>query len=320
MEIKRDGNHGEVRIFCDAGRILRPLLVVNNLKKIKSFKGGNYSFESLLDNGVIELIGSEEEEDCCTAWDIKYLMKENGGDTPMKYTHCELDMSFVLGLSCGLVPFANHDHARRVLYQSQKHSHQAIGFSTTNPNIRVDTNSHQLYYPQIPLFRTMLSDCLAKHEYVPGYNRMLSRPEFYNGQCAIVAVNVHQGYNQEDSIVMNRTSAERGMFRSEHIRSYKADVYNKEAFVNKQKLEDSINFGKIQSKVGRVDSLEEDGFPFIGANLHTGDIVIGKHSESGVDQSIKLKHTESGIVQKVILSANDEGKSFAVVSLGQVNL
>lgn len=309
VEIKRDEQHKEVRIFSDAGRILRPLLVVENLPKIRSFKG-DYTFQSLLDKGVIELIGIEEEEDCCTAWGIKYLFMEEKGNPQAKYTHCELDMSFLLGLSCGIIPFANHDNARRVLYQSEKHSQQAIGFSTTNPNIRVDTLSHQLYYPQRPLFRTMIADCLGKP--------LSPKPEFFNGQNAIVAVNVHLGYNQEDSLVMNRSSLERGMFRSEHIRSYKAEVDNKESAERKKKLEDCVNFKKMQSKIGRVDSLDEDGFPYIGANLQVGDIVIGKCAESGADNSIKLKHTERGMVQKVVLSANDEGKNFAVVSLRQV--
>ncbi|KAK1379548.1 DNA-directed RNA polymerase subunit beta [Heracleum sosnowskyi] len=271
-------------------------------------------FQSLLDNGIIELIGAEEEEDCCTAWGIEYLRTENKGDLPMKYTHCELDMSFLLGLSCGLIHFENHNHAKRVLYQSQKHSHQAIGYSTTNPRIRVDTLTHQLYYPQKPLFRTMVFDCLGR----PDCNEMPSRPEFCNGQCAIVAVNVHFGYNQEDSLVMNRASTERGMFRSEHIRSYKTDIYNEEAFSKPQKVEDLMKFGKIQSRVGRVDSLEEDGFPYIGASLRAGDIVIGKHADSGADQSLKLKHTERGTVHRVVLSANDEGKNFGLVSLRQV--
>lgn len=321
MEIKRDEQQGEVRIFTDAGRILRPLLVVDNLKKIKSFKKGeDYSFQSLLGRGIIELIGVEEEEDCRTAWSIKYLlMEEEGkGDPPAKYTHCELDMSFLLGLSCGIIPFANHDHARRVLYQSEKHSQQAIGFSTTNPNIRVDTLSHNLYYPQRPLFRTTISDCLGKPGYPTGHNGVLPKPEYFNGQNAIVAVNVHLGYNQEDSLVMNRASLERGMFRTEHVRSYKADVDNKESVEKRRKMEDSVNFGKIQSKIGRVDSLDDDGFPFIGASLQNGDIVIGRCAESGADHSIKLKHTERGMVQKVMLSANDEGKNFAVVSLRQV--
>ncbi|KAJ7958492.1 DNA-directed RNA polymerase subunit beta [Quillaja saponaria] len=315
VEIKRDELQGEVRIFSDAGRILRPLLVIGNLHKLKSFKEEvkaskrkQYFFPSLLDLGVIELIGPEEEEDCHTAWGIRKLFVEGKGKPSVEYTHCELDMSFLLGLSCGIIPFANHDHARRVLYQSQKHSCQAIGFSTTNPDIRVDTLSHQLQYPQKPLFRTMISDCLGKEP----------KPEYFNGQNAIVAVNVHLGYNQEDSLVMNRASVQRGMFRSEHVRSYKAEVGNKESLEKKKKAEETINFGKIQSKIGRVDSLDDDGFPYIGANLQSGDIIIGKCADSGADHSIKLKHTERGYVQKVVLSSSDEGKNFAVVSLRQV--
>ncbi|KAH9760328.1 DNA-directed RNA polymerases IV and V subunit 2 [Citrus sinensis] len=42
---------------------------------------------------------------------------------------------------------------------------------------------------------------------------------------ANVAVNVHLGYNQEDSLVMNQASLECGVFRSE---SYKAEVDNKD--------------------------------------------------------------------------------------------
>ncbi|MFQ6655218.1 hypothetical protein Gotur_025874 [Gossypium turneri] len=319
VEIKRDEHKGEVRIFTDAGRILRPLLVVENLFKLKAFKGKeNYAFQPLLDKGIVELIGAEEEEDCRTAWGIRYLLTEVEGKQPVKYTHCELDMSFLLGLSCGIIPFANHDHARRVLYQAQKHSQQAIGFATTNPNIRVDTLSHQMYYPQRPLFHTMTADCLGKSGFPLGQNRLEPKPELYNGQNAIVAVNVHLGYNQEDSLVMNRASIERGMFRTEHVRSYKAEVDNKEIQEKRRKAEDIVNFGKTESKIGRVDSLDDDGFPYIGASLQSGDIVIGRFAESGADHGVKLKHTERGMVQKVVLSSNDDGKNFAVVSLRQV--
>lgn len=302
MEVKRDVHNREVRIFCDSGRILRPLLVVENLREIKSLKGSDCSFQSLIGKGIIEMIGVEEEEDCHTAWGIKYLFT-GVGEEPGKYTHCELDPSFLLSLSCGIIPFANHDHARRTLYQSAKHSGQAMGFFSTNPNIRLDTASHKLYYPQKPLFRTVLSDCLGK-------------PEFFNGQNAIVAVNVHFGYNQEDSLVMSRASMERGMFRSEHVRSYKSEVENKES-EKKSRVPDDV-FAKMHSEVGRADCLDDEGFPFVGANLESRDIIIGRRTAAGADHSLKLKHTEKGTVQKVVVSSNNDGKNFATVSLRQV--
>ncbi|PWA44644.1 DNA-directed RNA polymerase, subunit 2 [Artemisia annua] len=89
---------------------------------------------------------------------------------------------------------------------------------------------------------------------------------------SIVAVNIHLGYNQEDSLVMNRASIERGMFRTEQIRSYKADVFNKEWKLNKS--EDNVIFGKIKSKISRVDNLDDDGFKYVGARLKSGDITL----------------------------------------------
>ncbi|PNX56394.1 DNA-directed RNA polymerase d subunit 2a-like protein, partial [Trifolium pratense] len=81
--------------------------------------------------------------------------------------------------------------------------------------------------------------------------------------------------NQEDSLVMNRASLQRGMFRSEHIRSYKAVIENKESSDKRKKPEDIINLGKIQSKIGRVDSLDEDGFPFLARICRVVILLLG---------------------------------------------
>ncbi|XP_020519928.1 DNA-directed RNA polymerases IV and V subunit 2 isoform X1 [Amborella trichopoda] len=309
VEVKRDQPQHEVRIFSDAGRILRPLLIVENnklcvsLEQINEFIKKGCPFQYLLDKRIVEFIGVEEEEDCLIAWGVKHLLSDEKNQPAQKYTHCELDLSFLLGLSCGMIPFANHNMARRVLFQSEKHSQQAIGFFTSNPNNRVDTLSHRLYYPQKPLFKTMLSECIGI-------------PEFHNGQNAIVAVNVHEGYNQEDSIVMNRASLDRGMFRTEIHRSYKADIPVDDS-VQRVKRKENEYFGKPINGFGKIDSLDDEGLPYIGASMKEGDIIIGRYVDSASDRSIKLKHTEKGIVQKVVLSANDENK-LAVVQLRQV--
>uniref|UniRef100_A0A0D9X4U7 DNA-directed RNA polymerase subunit beta n=1 Tax=Leersia perrieri TaxID=77586 RepID=A0A0D9X4U7_9ORYZ len=316
VEIKRDRQNKEVRVFSDPGRILRPLLIVENLRKIMKRKDGSYSFQELMDQNIIELIGVEEEEDIRCACGIRHLFAGEEEKSFSFYTHCELDPSFLLGLSCSIIPFANHDSASRILMQAQKISKQAIGNFTTNPLFRVDTHSHQLYYPQRPLFKTVVADCLGRRDYTSGSKHDFSRPEYFNGQNAIVSINVHQGFNQEDSLVVNRASLERGMFRTQHFKSYKALIENKE-ITKRLKYKEKINFGKTPSKKGRVDSLDTDGLPYIGASLQSNDIVIGKVSESGEDHSIKLLHTEKGMVEKVVLSANDDGVNSAIVTLRQ---
>ncbi|PWA59442.1 chaperonin 60 subunit alpha 2, chloroplastic [Artemisia annua] len=92
-----------------------PLLVVENIRNIKFIKGRDYSFQSLLGHGIIELIGTEEEEGCYTACGVKYLFHGDPLEkTSPPYTHCELDGSFLLSLSCGIIPFVNQDQAKRV--------------------------------------------------------------------------------------------------------------------------------------------------------------------------------------------------------------
>lgn len=270
-----------------------------------------------MDQNIIELIGVEEEEDIRCAPGIRHLFTREKEEGPSHYTHCELDPSFLLGLSCSLIPFANHDNARRILMQAEKLSHQAIGYSPTNSRFRFDTLSHQIFYPQKPLFKTVVADCLGKAGYSFGQKDDYTTPQYFNGQNAIVSVNVHQGFNQEDSLVLNRASLERGMFRTLHFKSYRAQVENKE-ITRRLKYREKINFGKVESKKGKVDSLDSEGLPFVGASLQSGDIVIGKVTESGEDLSVKLMHTEQGMVEKVVLSANDDGVNFATVTLRQV--
>ncbi|KAK2637854.1 hypothetical protein Ddye_025649 [Dipteronia dyeriana] len=52
---------------------------------------------------------------------------------------------------------------------------------------------------------------------------------------------------------MNRASMEGCMFQSEHIRSYKVEVDNKETQDKRRKADDLVNFGKVPSKIGRDD-------------------------------------------------------------------
>merc|ERR1712187_137410 len=74
----------------------------------------------------------------------------------------------------------------------------------------MDTNGLIVYYPQKPLAKTKAMQYLKFQELPAGIN-------------AIVAIACYSGYNQEDSIIMNQSSIDRGLFRSVSYRSYKAE-------------------------------------------------------------------------------------------------
>lgn len=65
-----------------------------------------------------------------------------------------------------------------------------------------------LYYPQKPLVTTRSMEYLKFRELPAGIN-------------AIVAIACYSGYNQEDSLMMNQSSIDRGFFRSIFYRAYK---------------------------------------------------------------------------------------------------
>lgn len=86
---------------------------------------------------------------------------------------------------------------------------QAIGVYASNYNMRMDTLAYVLFYPQKPLVITRSMDYLHFKELPAGIN-------------AIVAIACYTGYNQEDSVIMNQSSIERGLFRSAFFRTYNA--------------------------------------------------------------------------------------------------
>lgn len=307
VEIVEDPHQKEIKIFCDGGRFMRPLVVVeeNHPCKIKQqmnelqFKRKNL-FSHLLHHGIIEFVGPEEEERCIVAEDYKELKDSCIDQSGKQFTHCQLHPCFSFSLGASLVPFANHNHHVRVMLQSQKHGKQAIGFYTTCAFARSDTASHQLLYPQKPICETRVGTYLA-------------RKDLNNGQNAIVAVSTFYGYNQEESIIINQASIDRGIFKSNHFQSFNVQVDGKtERFTKPTTWKADHPFYQYK--------LDDDGLPHIGDIFFPSDILVGKEqleSETSKfrNSGLKLKATEKGRVDQVILAGDSDDNVTAHVRL-----
>jgi DNA-directed RNA polymerase II subunit RPB2 len=305
VTIVRDDRLKEVRINTDAGRICRPLMIVGSNGKIKLtehiLNTNKYKWNDLLINGYIEYIDSEEEENLWIAMKPENIVSG--------HTHCEIHPSLILGVCASMIPFSDHNQSPRNTYQSAM-SKQAVGMYCMNYQERFDTLAHVLMYPQKPLVNTSTADIIHTNNLPYGQN-------------AIVAIASYSGYNQEDSIIMNQSSIDRGLFRSIFYRTYKEEIKTQSGNV-KEMIEkpDSSVVGK---KLADYDMLDNDGLIEPGSVVEGNKVIIGKTMHNIIeDDSFKTdastisRQCEAGIVDKVLYTTNEYGLPMAKVRVRSV--
>ncbi|MHA1778288.1 MAG: DNA-directed RNA polymerase subunit B'', partial [Candidatus Heimdallarchaeaceae archaeon] len=174
----------EVVLNCDAGRVRRPLIIVENGKMrltnemISWVQSGKWTWSDLIRNQIIEYVDAEEEENLYIALDESYITS--------KTTHMEVAPSTMLGICASLIPFPEHNRSDRNVYEAGM-AKQALGIFAANFQYRLDTRSHILHYPQRPIVKTHGIDAI----------NFENRPA---GQNFVVAILSYEGYNMEDAI------------------------------------------------------------------------------------------------------------------------
>ena len=189
-------------IYTDKGRPMRPLLLVENKKILlqSSDITPDTTLEHLSERGLVQYLDALEEEDTMIAMDLSKI-----DDDVIQYTHCQLSPAMMFGACSSFIPFAHHNQATKNSLASAM-AKQSIGLPSTNQS-QFHTQSYNLYYPQKPLIQTQLHAHTSINNLPLGIN-------------SIVAMSTFTGYNQQDSIIVNRSSIERGLFRTVAYRSY----------------------------------------------------------------------------------------------------
>ena len=314
----------EIRVCNDSGRLTRPLLRVKDKNilvtkdLIKKLNANELSWEDLLTNSkcndtVLEYIDPEEQSWSMIATKPKDLLQKT--DKILKYTHCEIHPSTMFGVLASCIPFPEHNQSPRNTYQCAQ-AKQAMGVYVTNYENRMDKTAYVLNYPMRPLVDTRVMN-LIKLNKTP------------SGTQVIVAIMTHTGYNQEDSLLINKGSIDRGMAL--------VTVYHTEKDEDKLKINgdeeirckpDSTktkgmkmaNYGKVNSKgVIPENSLVENRDVIIAKvtpikenrNDHTK---VVKYE----DQSKIYKTAEETYIDKNYVDRNGEGYNFAKVRLRTV--
>ncbi|KAF8821363.1 Dna-directed Rna polymerase II RPB2, partial [Cardiosporidium cionae] len=302
----------EIKIFTDAGRSMRPLFVV---KKGYSLDITKKHIRYITENPNINGIDCEEEETCMISMFMEDLKSKSGYCNT--YTHCEIHPSLILGVCASVIPFPDHNQSPRNTYQSAM-GKQAMGIYVTNFNLRLDTLSHILYYPQKPLVCTRAMEYLRVRELPAGIN-------------AIVAIMCYTGYNQEDSLIVSQSSIDRGLFRSVFYRTYSNDEKQQGSIMVESFEKPNPDF-VMGLKRGDYSKLDSDGLIEPGSRVLGEDIIIGKVTPNQEvqenrllnrtkrDCSMGLRTSENGVVDTVMLSIDSKGNRFTKVKVRSVRI
>lgn len=266
-----------VHVSSDAGRLCRPLVIVDEKTGISRMTGGHIArvssgslaWRDLINEGIVEYVDVNEQNNCLIAtWELEIEV----GLT----THLEIAPLTVLGVCAGLIPYPHHNQSPRNTYQCAM-GKQAIGAIAYNQHKRTDTLLYLLSYPQRPLVQTKTL-ALVGFERLPG------------GQNASLCVMSYSGYDIEDAIVLNKASLDRGFGRCSVTRKSTtgtkrypnglADrIMPAAPDVDMGKVVDPNCPGAVSSAVrrsARFTALDDDGMAAPGMRVSSGHIFINK--------------------------------------------
>ena len=322
----------EVYIYCDNGRITRPMYIIENNellirdKDINEVKEGKKCFTDLLfsrlkrqdknDNDLtnslvqnVDVIGLSKMDkeglheklkenqavvEYIDIHEMDTIMVSQTLEIPMnakfQYSHADIHPVIMLGSMVQMSPLINHGQGGKY-YGHSKHIKQSVSYPADNYHHRIDTTSYLLHNPERPLIQTRMTEVMNHHKLGSGNN-------------IIVAVAYYNGYNQEDSILVNKTSLDMGLFDSSKYKMFeqfeKRDqkIGSEERFYNPLYKEE-VEAYPDEVKIGNEDvykKLDKFGFVKEGSELYTDDVIMGKYmllkDEKGQsvysDKSVKM--------------------------------
>jgi DNA-directed RNA polymerase II subunit RPB2 len=297
----------EILICCDEGRFIRPLYVVED-QKLKIYSDPNSSsltWEQCIQKGYIVWVDSNEVEISVIAMNESDL--EDG-----VYDYCEIHPSVVLGVCATLVPFPDHSQAPRNCYSSSM-TKQALGTYAYNHALRTDTATHVMSYPQKPIVKSSYADALNINDMPYGVN-------------AIVAIASYTGFNQEDSVMINKSAIDRGLFVTSVFKTISTVEKIKSGSYYETIAKPPLD---IRSKSYNYNKLDEDGIIAVGTHVKKGDVLVGKmltknNKENDVEEisdcSLVVKNGEDGVIDNVIITSSDDGFKLIKIKIRKVKI
>jgi len=306
----------EIYVCNECGRLVRPLFKVNQNKilltkdMIEKIKEDKLVWRDLIiplktEDSIIEYIDAEEQNTSMIC------MKPNLFQDNYTYTHCEIHPSTIFGVLASCIPFPQNNQSPRNTYQCAM-GKQAIGIYVSNFKKRMDKTAYVLNYTMRPLVETRVMN-------------MMKLNELPCGNQVIVAIMTHSGYNQEDSVLINKGSLDRGLF---HATIYHTEKDEDKKINGEEELRIKPNKNLTRNmKFGNYDKINKMGVMNENEIIEDKDIIISKvvvikdHKNDNTklvkyeDKSKSYRTTEECYVDKTYIDTNGDGYTFCKVRI-----
>lgn len=205
--------------------------------------------------------------------------------------------------------------------------------SATNITVRYD-DGRVVDYPLTKYVRSNHTTCINQKPIVNAGQRVRYRetladgPATCNGEIALgrnilMGFMTWEGYNYEDAVLLNERMVQEDVFTSIHIEEFETEA--RDTKLGPEEITRDIpNVGE-----DALRDLDERGIIRVGAEVHAGDILVGKVTPKGEtdltaeerllraifgekarevrDTSLKVPHGMSGIIQDVKVFTRDNG-------------
>jgi len=305
-------------ICNDAGRLTRPVFKVHNNNLFmtdemkKDIHNNDFKWDDLIINhkykdSLIEYIDPEEQNTSLIAMTPDSINEDK--KFYYKYTHCEIHPSTIFGILASCIPFPEHNQSPRNTYQCAM-GKQAMGMFATNYKVRMDKTAYVQTYTQRPLVDTRIMNIINLNK-IP------------SGCMVIVAIMTYSGFNQEDSLIFNKDSIDRGLFSST---IYHTEKDEDKKIQGDEEIRCQPDRNKTKGmKFANYDKLNENGVIPENTLIENRDVIIGKIvpiKENRNDHTKVIKYKdlsrvyrthEKTYIDKNYINTNGDGYTFAKI-------
>lgn len=249
---------GRLHVDAQVGTTIRPLLAPKGGPAVVYRATPTEQWRHMMWMGEVDYLSKCEE--LCAGGNIRIQLQSQITD---KRHHSELSNLAQFGIAAATAPLCHMNQAPRHIYQSSM-CKQALRAVTPGGGVAFQASAHQILYAQRPLVPTTVQtevDC--------GYKASTT-------MSAVVAVMAWSGNNQEDSLLLKASSAQRGFGRVVTHRQYQHtgdDLNDHTLTVCDPRIPNQGDKGK--KRYTRCD-VQPDGMPKLRQTLQEGDVVIGR--------------------------------------------